>query len=130
MIYMRLGEKISEMLEIRKMQQKELSERSGVSRSIISELISGKRDTMNTDTLIKLARALNVHPNYFLEENTIGPAVILEHLDRKNVEFVAEEKSAPYIVLSRRAAEAGIEPEQIEKLIDILIESRSAYKPK
>lgn len=41
------------------MTQEELSERSGVSRSIISELESGKRTTTTTDTIQRIAKALH-----------------------------------------------------------------------
>lgn len=39
--------------------QDELAEKSGVSRTTICELESGKRTTTTTDTLLKLAKALD-----------------------------------------------------------------------
>ena len=42
------------------MTQKDLAEKSGVSRSIINALETGKRDTTTTDTLTKLASAMGV----------------------------------------------------------------------
>ncbi len=41
------------------MTQDELSKKSGVSRSIISSLESGKTTVTTTDTLLKIANALN-----------------------------------------------------------------------
>ncbi|WP_407717153.1 helix-turn-helix transcriptional regulator [Hornefia butyriciproducens] len=43
--------------------QEELARMSGVSRSIISELESGKREVTTTDTIIKIASALGKKPN-------------------------------------------------------------------
>lgn len=50
--------RIKEFREQKKMSQEELSKKSGVSRSIISELETGKRIITTTDTLIKISEAL------------------------------------------------------------------------
>ena len=42
------------------MTQTDLAEKSGVSRSIINALETGKRDTTTTETLSKLASAMGV----------------------------------------------------------------------
>lgn len=52
--------RIKEYREKQNMSQEELSEKSGVSRTIISELETGKRSVTKTDTLCKIALALNV----------------------------------------------------------------------
>lgn len=52
--------RIKEYREQKKMSQEELSQISGVSRSIISELETGKRSVTKTDTLLKISKALNV----------------------------------------------------------------------
>lgn len=51
--------KIKEIRVENKMSQEELSEKSGVSRAIISGLESGRIDVTTTDTLVKIATALN-----------------------------------------------------------------------
>ena len=58
--------KIREIREQRKISQEELSSLSNVSRAIISGLETGKITTTTTDTLIKLANALEVtaSPHY------------------------------------------------------------------
>lgn len=43
------------------MTQSELAEKSGVSRSIISDIETGKRDVTSTRTLSKIASALGVN---------------------------------------------------------------------
>lgn len=52
--------KIKELREEKRMTQEELSEKSGVSRSIISKLEQEKPVNMLTDTLSKIANALDV----------------------------------------------------------------------
>ena len=50
--------KIKVMRVGKKMSQEELSQKSGVSRTIISELETGRREVTTTSTLIKIATAL------------------------------------------------------------------------
>ena len=62
--------KIREIREQRKISQEELSSLSNVSRAIISGLETGKITTTTTDTLIKLANALEVTvSDIFFETN-------------------------------------------------------------
>lgn len=51
--------KIKEFREEQEMSQVELSQKSGVSRTIISGLESGLVKTTTTETLSKIAKALN-----------------------------------------------------------------------
>ncbi len=53
-----MGYKIKEIRNEKRMTQMELAEKSGVSRTIIAQLESGKRTQTTTKTLIKLASAL------------------------------------------------------------------------
>ena len=55
----RMGFRIREVREEIGMTQMELSERSGVSRSIINGLESGRTKVTTTETLLKIARAMN-----------------------------------------------------------------------
>lgn len=41
------------------MKQKELAEKSGVARSVISQLENGSRSVITSSTMVKLARALD-----------------------------------------------------------------------
>lgn len=52
--------RIKELREEKRMTQEELSKKSGVSRSIISKLEQEKPVNMLTDTLSKIANALDV----------------------------------------------------------------------
>lgn len=51
--------RIREFREELKMTQEELAEKSNVSRAIISGLETGRRTRTGTDTLCKIAQALN-----------------------------------------------------------------------
>ena len=53
--------KIKEARERAGMTQTELAEKSGVSRSIINQLETGKRDVTSSKTLVKIASALGVN---------------------------------------------------------------------
>ncbi len=54
-----MGYKVKQCREEAKMSQEELSRRSGVSRTIISGLESGAIHVTTTETLLKIARALD-----------------------------------------------------------------------
>ncbi len=55
-----MGYRIAEVRKALGWTQERLSEESGVSRSIISELESGARCSTTTGTLMRIARALGV----------------------------------------------------------------------
>ncbi|MFR3727716.1 helix-turn-helix transcriptional regulator [Lacrimispora sp.] len=63
-----MGYKIKEKREELKMSQVELSQKSNVSRTIISGLENGTIKVTTTETLLKLAKALNAKiSDIFLE---------------------------------------------------------------
>jgi transcriptional regulator with XRE-family HTH domain len=57
--------KLKELRRRRKLSQRQLSKRAGVSRSYISELESGKYDP--TKTICKLCNALDCAPNELVD---------------------------------------------------------------
>ena len=52
--------KVKDAREQKKMSQEELSKKAGVSRAIISGLESGRTVTTTTDTIEKIAKALDM----------------------------------------------------------------------
>lgn len=65
-----MGYKIRELRELRKMTQEELAEKSGVSRTTISQLENGEMKNTTSKTLLKLARALETSvENIFFTES-------------------------------------------------------------
>ena len=55
----KLNFKLREMRKEENLTQEELAEKSGVSRVTISQIESGQTNCVKTDTLVKLADALN-----------------------------------------------------------------------
>lgn len=64
----KLGKRIKELREINKMTIKQLSDKSGVGQSTISEIETGKAKNPKGETLSKLASALNVTVDSLLAE--------------------------------------------------------------
>lgn len=65
---MSTGEKIREVMRLRRVNQTELAKRIGTSRQNINNLL--KSDSCNTNTLQKIAKALNTPISAFFEEST------------------------------------------------------------
>ena len=63
---MTMGDRIRARRQELGLSQQSLAAQVGVSRPTISELESGARTTMNTDTAKKLARALGVSIDYLV----------------------------------------------------------------
>lgn len=61
-----IGDKIKEILEARGMSQAELCRRAGFSTGVMSEIISGKRARLNTQTVERIAEGLGVAPGELL----------------------------------------------------------------
>ena len=72
-----LGKKIKELRINKDFSARELSERSGVARSLISQLETGKRQSTGIDTVYRLAKALDVPLSRFLLMN---PTQFSRHL--------------------------------------------------
>lgn len=60
--------RIKEVREENHLTQQELSVKSGVSRNLIARLESGELKSTSTDTLFKLASALNVKVEFLFTE--------------------------------------------------------------
>jgi transcriptional regulator with XRE-family HTH domain len=115
-----LGKKILEMLKIRDMTISELSRESTISKGALSEMVSGKRATITT-TLQKLAKALRIHPAFFLEDDTVGPGELLENIvDEEDRRFILSEEGALWIKLTREAAESGISIDKMKAIMELL----------
>ena len=94
---MTLGEKLKALRTAKKMSQKELAERIGIAKSVISFYESGDRFP-SYDVLIKIARIFNVTTDYLLdverertvnvsglsEEDIAAVTTVIDALKRKN----------------------------------------------
>jgi transcriptional regulator with XRE-family HTH domain len=63
---MSFGDRLRKRREDLRLSQQQLSETSGVRRATISDLETGKRSTVTTDTAKALARALGVSVDYLI----------------------------------------------------------------
>lgn len=67
-----VNERIGDLRTSRGLQQKELAEMIGVSASQLSRIENGETTNINSETIAKLARALNVSTDYILGLTTIS----------------------------------------------------------
>lgn len=126
-----LGKRLKEIRLTKGFSAKELSHRSGVARSLISQLETGKRQSTGIDTIRRLALALEVSPTVFLNSESI-PASTTNYVRSKDsrdyedlLPFMVKEESQPFLRLALKAEKAGLSPDLLEKLLDIIVRLRS-----
>lgn len=98
-----LGDNVKRLREHSKMTMKELSLKSGVGKSTISEIETGKATNPKSDTLAKISSALGVTINDLLStEEKLGMAVDsiykISEMAFKGLDFSVNEDSANYKV--------------------------------
>ncbi len=126
-----LGKKLREIRLTKGLSGRELSQRSGVARSLISQLETGKRLSTGIDTIRRLAQALEISPSVFLNnESTLENVLNYEHSSepRYNNEpssFIVKEESQTYLRLVQKAKKAGLSPDLLEELIDLIVKFHS-----
>jgi transcriptional regulator with XRE-family HTH domain len=120
-----LGEKIRHVRELRKYTLQELSELAGISSTYISD-VENQRSNMSIKSLTKVAAALNVDKSYFLDEKatTLDTLAAIKgyELPEDIKEFVASEKSLPYIVMAKNLEDKGITADTVKMLVDHYLE--------
>jgi transcriptional regulator with XRE-family HTH domain len=117
------GTKLHNLRKLRQWTADELANASGVSRSYILLIESGKRQEVSSRITELLARSLRVNPDYFKIENASLPMEILPDLPQEIMELILAADSMPYLKLTEKAKKNGLSPAALEKIIDILIES-------
>jgi transcriptional regulator with XRE-family HTH domain len=117
------GTKLHNLRKLRQLTADELANASGVSRSYILLIESGKRQEVSSRITEMLARSLRVNPDYFKIENASLPMEILPDLPQEIMELILAADSMPYLKLTEKAKKNGLSPAALEKIIDILIES-------
>lgn len=126
-----LGKKLREIRLNKGLSGRELSQRSGVARSLISQLETGKRLSTGIDTIRRLAQALEISPSVFLNSEST-----LEHIwnyERSSEpqdsdelsSFIIREESQTYLRLVQKAKKAGLSPDLLEELIDLIVRFHS-----
>lgn len=127
---MDLGKILKEIRLNKGLSAKELSQRSGVARSLISQLETGKRQSTGIDTICRLAKALEVSPANFLEDDPVQtPGINYDSSqkpanDNKYAPSIINEEIYPYFRLFQKAEKAGLSLILLEELIDIIVKLR------
>lgn len=119
-----LGKKIKKLRNKKEFSARELSERSGVARSLISQLETGKRQSTGMDTIYRLAKALDVPISYFFadESDTESQAPYKSSKDNQNL--LIREENQSYLHILQKAQMAGLSPDLLDELIDLIIRIR------
>ncbi|WP_434511250.1 helix-turn-helix domain-containing protein [Desulfitobacterium sp. AusDCA] len=118
-----LGKTIKELRKKRNYSARELSERSGVARSLISQLETGKRASTSMDTVYRLAKALDVPVASLFADKSVTDSSITYKAKQSTPSEINEENQ-PYLNTLRKAQKAGIPPELLNELIDLVVRIR------
>lgn len=119
-----LGKTIKELRKKRNYSARELAERSGVARSLISQLETGKRQSTSTDTVYRLAKALDVPLSYiFTEVSSTGLPTSYKQANDFS-QLTINEESLPYLHTLQKAQKAGLTPDLLDELIDLILRIR------
>ena len=117
----KLGTKLRNMRKIRDLTAEELSKLSGVSRSYILLIETGKRKEVSIKSWINWLKH-RVDANYFKIDDASLPTEVLPDMPPEIMDMIISADSMPYLKLTQKAKESGISPETLNKVIDILID--------
>ena len=67
-LIMAINKKIKELMNIKGINQRDLSKLSGITESTLSRYLNGSR-LLREEKIVKIAKALTVNPSYFFEED-------------------------------------------------------------
>lgn len=127
---MKFGKKIRHLLEIRGMSAAELSRKTGISKTLINDLINNNRTTTTTDTIEKISAILGVPVGYFWEEDAVTPFQLLSHMPEDVKDFILKEKNLDYAVLAKEWADKELDPDVVKKIINsyLMLIHETKYK--
>ena len=75
---MEFGKRLKKLLDAKNMTEYRLSKVTGISKSTINALVHGASKKPNSETLEKIARALEINVSILLGENELSDIVIKE----------------------------------------------------
>lgn len=118
-------DKIAELIKLRNMTLGELRKAAGLSRATMSRLLNEPDGySPSEETIKKIAAVLEINPLYLKDEDVIGPEEIFPYLTEDDLKFFMDLRNLPFIKLTKQMAEKGISPEDMRKLVDILLSTR------
>lgn len=125
---MDIGSKLRSLRKLREMTVEELAQRSGVSRSYITNIENGRKTEVSTRILDGLASALGINPDYFRIQGAQLPTECLPDLDPEFIALLAKSESMPFLQLTKKALEHGVSAETVEAVVDAIIKAQAKRK--
>lgn len=119
-----LGKRLKELRKRKKYSARELSERSGVARSLISQIETGKRQSTSMDTVYRLAKALDTPIASLLSEEHRAVSAVSYKQGNEASRLVINEADLPYLPSLQKAQDAGLTPELLDEFIDLIVRIR------
>jgi addiction module antidote protein HigA len=115
------GELIKDELEARKLSQKELCETSGISRSVLSELIHGKR-SMSKNVAKALEQVLNIPAIFWLNlQNQYDiDCVAINARNERTTDFLTSTRIQLEALLKDSALLSNADREELQKIEQII----------
>ena len=127
---MNFSEKLRSLRKLREMTVEELSLRSGISRSYITNIENGRKTEVSFRVLDSLAAALGIQPDYFRVQGAMLPTDCLPSLTPEFISLLAKTESMPYLKLTQKALDHGVSAETVEAVIDAIIKAQGKKRSK
>ena len=118
---MEIGTKIREILNTLEMKQSELSFKTGIDPGHLSKIVNNKVKP-DTDTLERIAEALQVNIGVFYEEDISQKHLvesIIRELPPELIEFIMARPNAPYLFLAKDLKNSDLSPDDIRKVVEL-----------
>ena len=126
----KIGQKLKKIREARNLSTSQLAKICGIHQTTISSIELGKHKSPGIDTIEQLAKALKISPLYFFEERAYTIFDLSDDLPDSIIDFLLNEESLPYLMLSKDALQKGISSDTLEKLLEIIDIKAAAPKKK
>lgn len=117
-IALEFGDKVRHLRELRGLSTYALAERCGLSQSFISEIENYKRKAPRVSTIRKLAKALGIPQEYFLDEEGATPFELLPNMPEELKKLLLSERAIPYLSVTAEAMKRGVPPEKWLRLLE------------
>lgn len=99
---------------------------TGVVAASISDIERGRIANPSIFAMHKISKALRVDINYFLDEEKDNRGSIESLLLRDEyARFIRDENFARYFAIAQKAFEAGINPDVLEKMVEVLCQKEN-----
>lgn len=125
---MDIGIKLRSLRKLRDMTVEELSQRSGVSRSYITNIENGRKTEVSSRVINGLAVSLGINADYFRIRDAQLPTDCLPNLDPDFIALLAKSESMPFLQLTKKALDHGVSAETVEAVVDAIIKTQRKRK--